>query len=669
LPRNNQYVTVVTIAIITGLLLTAVPINAGDSENPQPNSDTEIPLSTGEISLWEAYAKGYATIQSSSDGLTYAIVNSGTSDINLNEYAMVMSPNPYQSDADPSGTTWAQDGSLTFGMILAGDTVNYNYGDYVVGAFTPTRPPPPWWCTEDSEFTAPNVVIELTGEIMPFDLWDDMANPSGILVRYDRGDVETFAGETQAAIWTYLRQNAAPVVGKTPMWSFIPQLSTEVDIDLAVTNIGFQAADDLVVKDTLPADYSLKTGSLSPSPSSVIKNADGTTTLTWNLGSMRGAIQTPDDTPTDYAHQYISYTLITPKLDPDERYFLPRAQVDKNNDGTLDSHSEEPLLETYFVNTPPVAVINAPPVSEGHYAVIDGTPSSDPDQAGGDYIALYEWDLDLDGTMDATGPVVTKLYSDNGIFPISLTVTDSYNSSTTAYSNITVYNVAPTATVDIDYQIVEVSIRMAGSKWSNVGMTLYENDTAIGFIEVERWPGNPDDNPTNGGSSIPIIFNSAKTYKAVVTYDPYPDVGDAIRGDQPNNGKDKKDNAGNPVWVILTTENETATKIHHTFNTQQSKIKKSKHWNHVDPWEVELNGYLTNMAASFTSSAWDPGADDITFTWAFDDGYVVQHYYPNSAGTFPVSVLDSVNYSGSATNVKLTCEDDDGGMWENTYSL
>jgi hypothetical protein len=314
-------------------------------------------------------------------------------------------------------------------------------------------------------------------------------------------------------------------------------------------------------------------------------------------------------------------------------------------------------------------VINAAPVNEGQNAVIDGSLSHDPDEAGGDYIDSYEWDLDFDGTIDATGMVVSKSFADDGIFPISLTVTDSYGASTIVFANITVYNVPPTVSVDIDYQIVEVSIRMAGSKWSNVGMTLYEDQVALGYIEVERWPGNPDDNPGIGGPSIPIIFNSGKTYKAVVTYDPYPDSGDAIRGDQPNNGKDKKDNAGNPVWVILTKDDGSTTKIHHTFNTQQSKIKKSKHWNHVDPWEVELNGYLGDISASLTSAAYDPGADDITFTWAFDDGYVVQHRYPNSGGTFPVTVLDSVNYQGSATEFKLTCEDDDGGMWEDTISL
>ncbi|UCF08268.1 MAG: PKD domain-containing protein, partial [Thermoplasmata archaeon] len=210
-------------------------------------------------------------------------------------------------------------------------------------------------------------------------------------------------------------------------------------------------------------------------------------------------------------------------------------------------------------------------------------------------------------------------------------------------------------------QVVEVSIRVAGSKWSNVEMTLYEDDIPIGFIEVERWPGSPDANPSYGAPTMPIMFDSTKTYRAVVTYDPYPDSGDMIEGDQPNNGKDKKDNAGNPVWVMLTTENRTTTMIHHTFNTQQSKIRNSDHWNHVEPWEVELNDYLGGISVLLTGTAYDPGADDLSFLWEFDDGTVISSDYPNPGGVFPVSITDTVDYSGPATGVTLTVTDDDGG--------
>jgi hypothetical protein len=453
------------------------------------------------------------------------------------------------------------------------------------------------------------------------------------------------------------------------MWKLIPNIPTEVDINLAVTNMGFQIAPDVVVYDTLPPGYTLKSGSAIPSPSSITTLPDGSTELEWDLGSMRAAIQTPDSVPTDYEHEFITYTLITPHLLPDERYFLPRAQVDKNDNGVLDTHSENPLLETYLVNSPPVAMADPVTVDEGQTAILFGTSSYDPDESTGDYIISYEWDLDKDGIFDETGEFALLECPDDGIHPVILKVTDSYGATDSTETQVTALNVAPSVVVDIESQMVEVSLRVAGSKWSNVMMTLYEDDAAIGFIEVERWPGNPDNNPSYGGPTIPININSARTYKAVVTYDPYPDSGDEIKGDQPNNGKDKKDNAGNPVWVVLTTENGTTTKIHHTFNTQQSKIRNSTHPNHVEPWEVELNGYIANLSVGLTGMATDPGADDLTFIWEFDDGTVISNYYPNPGGVYPVSATDQVDYSGYASKVKVTCMDDDGGVWENTYGL
>jgi hypothetical protein len=271
--------------------------------------------------------------------------------------------------------------------------------------------------------------------------------------------------------------------------------------------------------------------------------------------------------------------------------------------------------------------------------------------------------------MDVSGEIATMTCGDDGVFPVSLTVTDSYGAMSTGYANVTVYNVAPSVTVDINYQVTDVSIRVAGSKWSNVELTLYEDDSSIGFIEVERWPGSPEDNPTYGGPTIPVIFESGRTYKAVLTYDPYPDSGDKIEGDQPNNGKDKKDNAGNPVWIILTSEDGTQTKIHHTFNTQQSKIRDSDHPNHVEPWEVELNGYLGNVTVALSAFAMDPGADDLFFTWELDDGTLKQTLYPNPGGIYPFGATDVLDYSGSASKVTVTCEDDDGGVWADTYYL
>jgi uncharacterized repeat protein (TIGR01451 family) len=676
-----------TMAIVTLMIFSAIAINAGNGgiptaknigiiiagnpENvPTANAETASTSLPSGISIWEAYAKGYASIASGAYGDTYIITNTGAVNVIVDEYAMIMSPNPYESGSEnPTGIKWAQDGVFTNGTITSASSLTYNYGDKVVGALQPKLPPPPWWCTEDSELTAPNVQISLTGEIIPFDLWDGINNPNGTLIEFDRGDVKTKTSVTQAGIWRYLRDNAAPVIGKTPMWKLIPNLPTEIDISLAVTNIGFQAASSVIVKDTLPSGYKFKSGSANPSTSSITTNPDGSTELTWTLGSLRGAIQTNDTDPTDYAHIYITYTLETPELVPDSRYFLPRAKVDKNDDTKMDAHSEEPLLETYFVNRPPVPRGNNPIIDEGQTASLEGTQSYDPDETYGDYIVSYEWDLDNDGTVDATGQNASKEYGDNGIFPVTLTVTDSYGAQTSTMVNITVLNVAPTIYITAESQFVEVSLRVAGSKWSNVEMTLYEDDNQIGYIEVERWPGSPKNNPTYGNLPSPILFNRTKIYKAIVTYDPYPDNGDKIKGDQPNNGKDKKDNAGNPVWIVLTSENGTTTKIHHTFNTEQSKIKKSKHWNHIEPWEVELNKYMPGLKITLDAIAYDPGADDLNCFWEFDDGTTIIHDYPNSGGVYPVNVIDTVDYNGPASSVKLTVTDDDGGVVTETLSL
>ena len=652
--------------ILIVLIFSALPTNAGNGENlPKENLEAIIPYEIGEISLWEAYAKGYASIVSSSDSLAYIITNTGSATINVNEYVMILSPNPYEDGSEnPTGKRWAQDGALTHETISPGDSVAYNYGDYVVGAYSPSRLPPPWWCTEDSEFTAPDVTISLSGEILPFDLWYDVQNPSGTLVLYDRGDRLSYCGETQSDIWTYLRYNAACVIGKTPLWKLIPNLPTSVDISIAVTNIGFLEADDLIVKDIIPSGFQLEPGSANPQPTSTTNNPDGSVDLFWNLGSLRGAIQTPDDTPTDYAKTYISYTLKTPELAPDVRYLLPRALVDKNNDGIMDAHSEEPLLETYFVNREPQAIVHDVTIDEGQTAYLDGNESYDPDEVYGDSITSYEWDLDGDGLTDETGQYISKEYGDDGEYFVTLKVTDSNGATNSTEACIKVNNVAPTVDVTFESQFVTVLLRVAGSKWSNVGMTLYEDEEPIGYIEVERWPGNPDNNPIYGDPSLSILFDRSRTYKAVITYDPFPDLGDEIRGDQPNNGKDKKDNAGNPVWVIFTSEDGEIAKIHHTFNTQQSKIKDSDHLNHVEPWEVDLNGLLSELAVALNAVAYDPGADDLSFVWEFNDGTIINHDYPNSGSVYPITVSDSVNYSGSASSVTLTVSDDDGG--ENT---
>jgi hypothetical protein len=348
-------------------------------------------------------------------------------------------------------------------------------------------------------------------------------------------------------------------------------------------------------------------------------------------------------------------------------------------------------------------------VNEGDLVTLNASCTSDPNAD----IISYEWDFDInvdssgdgipDNDVDATGEVVTFTWYDDYVSTVQLTVTDSDGNVDITYQTITVNNVAPIGAFERASMEVQLCLRLAGSKWSNVEVKVWENyDNTTGFgtrlvgdIEMERWPGSPDENPTTTGTNcLPLLLDVSRTYNytAVVTYDPFPDNGDAIRGDQPNNGNDKDNNAGNPVWLICQFADGTICKFHHTFNTQQSMIRDSNQWNHVEPWLVPLNfGAVVGAPIDFAASAVDPGSDDLTFAWdwgdnttssatylydairgndpAFPPGSPYEPYPPplglNDPAP-PVFIIDSQTHT-YATNgtysVTLTITDDDGGIW------
>lgn len=84
---------------------------------------------------------------------------------------------------------------------------------------------------------------------------------------------------------------------------------------------------------------------------------------------------------------------------------------------------------------------------------------------------------------------------------------------------------------------------------------------------------------------------------------------------------------------------------------------------------MELNSYLSGLSVTLSGTAFDPGADDLSFSWEFNDGTIIIHDYPNSGGVYPVTVIDTINYSGTASEVTLTVTDDDGGVGTKTLAL
>ncbi|MFI5759153.1 PQQ-dependent sugar dehydrogenase [Streptomyces sp. NPDC051569] len=92
-------------------------------------------------------------------------------------------------------------------------------------------------------------------------------------------------------------------------------------------------------------------------------------------------------------------------------------------------------------NKAPTAVIKADHSSGQAPLTVsfDATASSDPE--GG--ALTYQWDLDGDGTFDATGPTATRTYPANGQFQARLKVTDPQGKTGLTSRQITVGNTAP----------------------------------------------------------------------------------------------------------------------------------------------------------------------------------------------------------------------------------
>lgn len=251
---------------------------------------------------------------------------------------------------------------------------------------------------------------------------------------------------------------------------------------------------------------------------------------------------------------------------------------------------------------------------------------------------------------------VSHVYGDDGVYMVTLKVTDNDGLSDTDTCNVTVHNVAPSI-IDVKAVVIEayadITLRLAGEKWHDATMYLYENGTEIGSVTVVRSPGSPDD---QSASIKDVYFEMTKEYSAKVVYTP---------NDDPVNGQP---NGANPAWIILTFEDGSEKRIHHTFN-----VKHPETWE----WNVELNQYLLEEI-TIEATAIDPGSDDLTFKWSFGASTTFYNNapintpdpYPSPDGIFPFEAKDVVEYvyTGS-TVVSLSILDDDSGSALVTITL
>ncbi|MCJ2556744.1 MAG: PKD domain-containing protein [Candidatus Thermoplasmatota archaeon] len=271
----------------------------------------------------------------------------------------------------------------------------------------------------------------------------------------------------------------------------------------------------------------------------------------------------------------------------------------------------------------------------------------------------YSWDLnhltDSDGDgdftndVDVTGPTPTHIYGDNGLYVVTLTVTDELGFADSDTCNITVLNIAPSAGTISYFLNASFAFRIAGEKWHNVEVHLFEDGVETGFANITRYPGSPNEQMAVLAN---VSVDFSRHYSAIAYYTPT---------DDPVNGEVW---GADPAWLIFSSE-DGESRAHHTFN-----VRHEETW----IWSIQNVSLLfLGHNITFIATASDPGSDDLLFQWEWGDGTstVNVHYNdgigpdpPESPEVNPIHAVDrtvhSYTYSGSYTIV-LTVIDDDGG--------
>jgi PKD repeat protein len=315
---------------------------------------------------------------------------------------------------------------------------------------------------------------------------------------------------------------------------------------------------------------------------------------------MQGILGTPD-TPSfhDARTAYLAADVAEPG--PDNQCLLWRVFADNELGVTAAPDADDDTTPTVSTATPaacdPGAAIAPPAVTpEGSPVSLDGTASTVGGDAG-DTLA-YAWDLDDDGQFDdSTSATPSWTFGDNGSFTVKLRVTNTAGYSDDASATVTVTNVAPTVTIDAG----QLTTRLEGQ-----ALPVLAHFTDPGWLDT--YPASTVDHGTAYLADVPgTVAITAEgppanvgTVQATLTYG---------------------DNGSFTVTVDLTDDDGGTGDD--SFVVTVSNVAPTAA---IDLSGATLiNGIPTFMGTAgapmgFTGSSTDPGSDDLTLRWAWDDG-------------------------------------------------
>ncbi len=257
-------------------------------------------------------------------------------------------------------------------------------------------------------------------------------------------------------------------------------------------------------------------------------------------------------------------------------------------------------------------------------------------------VKVMSWDWDFgDGSPHSNLQNPTHIYSDNGDYDVTMEVVYEDGESSDLTVSLEIENAPPVVELNMLPIGVEVFLRIAGEKWHDVSIEMYENNELVAEGNITRYPGSPNKQML---SLTQLDIEISRRYDAVVRYTPE---------DDPVNGQPY---GATPCWIILNFSEQVEVWLHHTFNVRHPETYL---------WEVDLTNEMFNHGMRFEGIVTDPGADDLTLTWDFGDGESDTSYHLNPSGIYPVEVREIIahSYPGPGTyTITLTAVDDDGGV-------
>ena len=249
-------------------------------------------------------------------------------------------------------------------------------------------------------------------------------------------------------------------------------------------------------------------------------------------------------------------------------------------------------------NQAPTADAGGPyTTDEGSSKVLTAVGSSDPDS--GDTLT-YEWDLDNDGEFDdstSQTPTFPAMGDNGGPFTVGVKVTDSFGSSDTDSTAVTVNNVKPSVTslLDTDPKDENTAVTISGvisdPGWLDTFTTVTVDwDDGAGPQPLSGTPENVEPDATLTFTNVAHTYGDDGIYTVTVC------------------ATDDDGATTAPCGVTsITIDNVDPTAV----------INLDRHREHQRRRHVVAH---VGQVVPFNASSFDPGSDDRTTTWNWDDG-------------------------------------------------